>query len=121
LTVERKISLTPSQSAILYVLTKKLRFAAATDIAKLLGWSEAHVRKILSELRKMELVDYVAAGFLGRGSTGVLGLMGIGKEELKGLSEMDPRTKLHYATITFEQLKSMSPDLEKWMKLVEGK
>jgi predicted transcriptional regulator len=115
----REISLSPAQAAVLYVLTTKLRFATASEIANLLGWSEAHVRKILSDLRKMNLTDYVSAGFLG-GSTagaGLLKLMGVEDEDLKRMGGIDPRVKLHYATITFEQLKSLYPDIEKWQKL----
>ena len=99
------------------MLTTKLRFATSTEISRLLGWSEAHIRKILSDLRKMNLTDYVAAGFLGRGATGLLRLMGVEDEDLKKIGDIDPRVKLHYATITFEQLKSLYPDIEKWQRL----
>jgi len=40
-------------------------------------------------------------------------------DELKEIGRMDPRVKLHYATITFEQLKTMYPDVEKWQKLAQ--
>ncbi|MEM0358009.1 MAG: hypothetical protein QXL77_06525 [Candidatus Bathyarchaeia archaeon] len=116
---DREIKLNPTEAAVLYVLTTKHRFAPASKIAELLGWSEAHTRKILSDLRSKGLTDYVMSGFLGRGATGLLGLMGAKKEELKEIGEMDPRVKLHFATITFEKLKTIYPDIEKWEELAK--
>lgn len=118
-----EISLTPAQAAVLYVLTTRVRFATASKISEILGWSEAHIRKILSDLRKIGLTDYVLAGFLGKRiggkSLGMFGLLGVRADELREIGEMDPRVKLHYATITFEQLKKMYPDIEKWQKLAQ--
>ncbi|MEM2514660.1 MAG: hypothetical protein QXT06_04075 [Candidatus Bathyarchaeia archaeon] len=122
--MSREIPLTPAQAAVLYVLTTKFRFATASKISEILGWSEAHIRKMLSDLRKMGLTDFVLAGFLGKSFGGgrlggMIGLLGIKADELREIGEMDPRVKLHYATITFEQLKKMYPDVEKWQKLAE--
>lgn len=113
--MSEKVTLNQAEAAVLYVLTTKLRFAPASKIAELLGWSEAHVRKILSELRRRRLTDYVPASFLGRGrgATGLLGLMGAKKEELEEIEETDPRVKLHFATITSKQLEDMYPDIKK--------
>lgn len=120
----KNVSLTPAQAAVLYVLTTKIRFATASKISEILGWSEAHIRKILSDLRKMGLTDYVLAGFLGKNLGegtlgGILGLLGVKADELKNIGEIDPRVKLHYAIITFEQLKTMYPEIEKWERLAQ--
>lgn len=118
-----KVSLTPAQAATLYILTTRVRYATSSQIAKVLGWSESHVRRVLSELRRMGLVDCIPAGLLGRwrsgGLSGMLSLLGAKLDEMKEVEKVDPRTKLHYATITFEQLKNMCPEIEKWQELAK--
>ena len=110
--------LTASQTMVLYVLTRKFEFASASKIAETLGWSVAHVRKILKELREKKLTDFIEASFLSKGGKGVLDFLGT--ETLKE-EKLDPRTKLHFSLITYEQLREMSPHIKKWEMLEKRK
>lgn len=111
---ERNVRLTLNQAQVLVLLTKKFKFASASKIAKTLGWSEAHARRILGELKKMGLTDSISAGLVLSKMREVLGIAGFMLDESE--EEIKPRTKLHFATITFEQLKEMYPDIDKIIK-----
>jgi methylphosphotriester-DNA--protein-cysteine methyltransferase len=87
----------PSKVLLAHALTKKYKGKGVTAdyLAKEIGWTISHTRRVLKELRDLGVTDYVQAAFLTE------------KTELLGDST-DSRTKVHYAVVSFEDLMKRS-------------
>jgi hypothetical protein len=99
----RSYGLSNAQLAILYRLTHPGdQYLTADALAKEFDWSAAHVRKILTDLRRYGLTDCISAG---------------AARAFKLIrEEYDPREKLHYAAVTWDEIIRMYPEAKEWEK-----
>ncbi|MEM7821710.1 MAG: HTH domain-containing protein [Candidatus Aenigmatarchaeota archaeon] len=98
-------NINPMETLILYLLNTKYKMATVKQLAKELDVSEAHIRKMLSDLKRKNLVDFLKPVFL-RVMPGVCEQYQIGEN-------LDPREKIYLSKINLDQLRQISPQLKK--------
>lgn len=106
--LKRNVNLSEFETWLLYLLITELKFTTAEELSQMLGYSEAHIRQTLLDLRRIGLTGFT---YPLRGIT----------ESIPKFKDLDPRTKIHYPTITLEELREISPEyvskIEKLKKL----
>lgn len=106
--LENLNELSESEALVLYVLSEE-KFATVNRLAKILGWSEAKIRKILSSLRKLRLTDYRTASSLLPLSYGIFPYIHPEIKIPKYIKDIDPRTRMYYSTVPLEEIEKLLP------------
>ncbi|MEM7821720.1 MAG: helix-turn-helix domain-containing protein [Candidatus Aenigmatarchaeota archaeon] len=97
-----------TETLVLYLLNTKYTCATTKQLAKEIGLSESYVRKILSRLKERGWVDFIytpPTSFRYKWW----------RINAPNLPRIEPYShqKIHYSIITLEQLKQISPHIEK--------